>query len=56
MPRKLILIDSHNSSFPGFVASFSVRAHWVRNDFMPMFTAHSRFHFGIIKVTVGFRV
>jgi hypothetical protein len=35
IPRKQILIDSHSSSLPGFLASFSNFAAELKNDLMP---------------------
>jgi hypothetical protein len=36
IPKKQIFIDSQSSLFPGFTASFSVLAHWDRNDLKPI--------------------
>jgi len=35
MPKKQILIESHSSSLPGFLASFSNFAAELKNDRMP---------------------
>jgi hypothetical protein len=54
MPKRLIFMESQSSSLPGFVASFNVLAACISQDFIPIFTAHSRFHYSIINVTVSF--
>ena len=56
MPRALIFMDSQSSSLSGLDASFSVLAAWVNQDLIPILTAHSRFHLGIINVTVIFAI
>ncbi len=35
IPRMQIFIDSHSSSLPGFLASFSILAAELKNDLMP---------------------
>ena len=54
MPNRLIFMESQSSSLPGLVASFNVLAACISQDFIPIFTAHSRFHYSIINVTVSF--
>jgi hypothetical protein len=44
IPKKLIFTESQSSSRPGLTASFNVLAACDIQDFMPIFTAHSRFH------------
>ncbi len=55
MPKRLIFIESHSSSLLGLEANFKVLAACVSQDFIPIFTAHSRFHYSIINITVSFR-
>ena len=55
MPRTLIFIDSHSSSLSGFEASFKVLAACCSHDLNPILTALTRFHLGIINVTVIFK-
>jgi hypothetical protein len=45
-------MDSHSSSLSGFWDSFKVLAACSSHDRIPILTAHSRFHLGIINVTV----
>ena len=55
MPRTVIFTDSHSSVLSGLEASFKVLAACCSHDLIPILTAHSRFHLGIINVTVMFK-
>jgi hypothetical protein len=54
MPKMLIFTESQSSSLSGLEASFSVLDACVSQDFIPIFTAHSTFHYSIIKVALSF--